>query len=175
MFIEETIPVAVLQDIEHEDHSKDDEETCTYERQNDAFKPTKSGNNQLIAQTITNAFAQANKNELLSGIPIPAFGITPDKLYIFAYDCKNDVLLKKVDGLRIFDSTTIVMLWLYLNFSIFMKKKITDLKEHPKLCEYKAKFLSEYVKRLYSEVRSCVVSFTNPHDEEPDVLREIEA
>ena len=52
---------------------------------------------RIIAETTTNAFSQINLTKTLTGWPIPTFGCTIDKVVVFMYDPKNDVLLQSTD------------------------------------------------------------------------------
>lgn len=56
---------------------------------------------QLIAQTITNAFSQVNRTPALSGWLIPTIGCTLDHVTALVYDPKNNVLLQSVDQIPI--------------------------------------------------------------------------
>lgn len=56
---------------------------------------------QIIAEAITNAFTQVNRNKALSGWLIPTFGCTLDHIVVFLYDPKNDVLLQLIHKLSI--------------------------------------------------------------------------
>lgn len=113
---------------------------------------------QLIAETITNAFAQTNVNTDLLGLPIPAFGCLLDKIYVYSYDCRSDILLKKINVLKIDEENltpvTIVKIWLYIHFSLFMRSDLTDLDQHQDLRDYTANFLScnENITRFYSKL-----------------------
>lgn len=86
---------------------------------------------QIIAQTITNAFAELNENKELSGWLIPTFGCTKDDLVVFLYDPKNDVLLQCESEIPIWVGNTlslnaIIQVWMLLNFPIFTKKNLAD-------------------------------------------------
>ncbi|XP_033731067.1 uncharacterized protein LOC117320616 [Pecten maximus] len=153
MIIKENLPVAILDVGESTADQEDEaEEGCVHDKQ-------KSGTSQLIAETITNAFAQVNSNNDHSGLPIPAFGCTPKQLSVCLYDCKNDVLLKKIIPLHLFKKTdsvsTVIMIWLYMNFRLFMRRDVTDLNAHSDLSEYQAQFFATdaNIQEFYSKVK----------------------
>ena len=87
---------------------------------------------QIIAETITNAFAQINLTKALTGWLIPTFGCTVDQVVAFMYDPKSDVLLQSMDIIscwraeKTLDLTTVVFIWMLLNFPIFMCKNLAD-------------------------------------------------
>jgi hypothetical protein len=87
---------------------------------------------QVIAQTITNAFSQVNKTPALSGWLIPTFGCTLDNVIVLFYDPKNDVLLQCVHKIPIwgrrdcFYIPSIVQIWILLNFTVFTFKDLAD-------------------------------------------------
>ncbi|XP_033763517.1 uncharacterized protein LOC117344797 [Pecten maximus] len=118
----------------------------------------------VIAETITNSFAEVNRNPAVSGLPIPAFGCTPDEILVFAYDCRNDMLLKKMVDLKLFHndvkSATIVMLWLYINFTSFMRRDVTDTLTKPFLSEFTSEFCSSrQIESCYRKVTSATPEF----------------
>ncbi|XP_033746275.1 uncharacterized protein LOC117331579 [Pecten maximus] len=84
---------------------------------------------QLIAQTITNSFAQVNENKRLSEFLIPSFGCCNNEIVIFGYDCENDVLVKKIDPIALWTEvddvwqlsiSAIVQIWMYIHFPLMM-------------------------------------------------------
>lgn len=87
---------------------------------------------QLIAETITNAFSQMNSTKALTGWPIPTIGCTIDHVVVFMYDPNNDVLLQSMEPCscwqteKILDLTTVIFIWLMLNFPIFMCKNLVN-------------------------------------------------
>ncbi|XP_078329218.1 uncharacterized protein LOC111115785 [Crassostrea virginica] len=87
---------------------------------------------QIIAETITNAFAQINLTKALTGWLIPTFGCTVDQVVAFMYDPKSDVLVQSMDIIscwraeKTLDLTTVVFIWMLLNFPIFMCKNLAD-------------------------------------------------
>ncbi|XP_069131533.1 uncharacterized protein [Argopecten irradians] len=159
MYIQDRISI-IVKNIPEDFHSKDGEDWLS--SSDDAFSIHKQSYSCLIAQTVTNGFAQVNTSAELSGLPIPSFGCCPKQISIYLYDCKNDILLKSLP-LTIFkfgqlDSSTVVMVWLYLNFSLFMNKHVSNL---PSL--RKANFLKKkWVEYLYSNVQCGLSSFPSP-------------
>lgn len=87
---------------------------------------------QIIAETITNAFAQINLTKALTGWAIPTLGCTIDQVVAFLYDPKNDVLLQSMDLIscwraeKTLDLTAVIFVWMLLNFPIFMCKNLAD-------------------------------------------------
>jgi hypothetical protein len=89
---------------------------------------------QIIAETITNAFTQVNNSKTLTGWLIPSFGCTQDHITVLLYDPKNDVLLTLASQLHIWDEInvaemslkTVVYIWMILNFTVFMHKNIAN-------------------------------------------------
>ncbi|XP_033752414.1 uncharacterized protein LOC117336140 [Pecten maximus] len=108
---------------------------------------------QILAEAVTNGFAQVNKDKnTLSHLLIPTFGATADHVSICLYDPESDCLLHSNEELDLWYSkeagklnvNTIIVIWLFLNFTIFTKKQVAalldldksgihdDLKEHLK-------------------------------------------
>lgn len=87
---------------------------------------------QIIAETITNAFAQINLTKALTGWAIPTLGCTIDQVVAFLYDPKNDVLLQSMDLIscwraeKTLDLTAVIFVWMLLNFPILMCKNLAD-------------------------------------------------
>ena len=87
---------------------------------------------QVIAEAITNAFTQIGRSKALSGWFIPSFGCTLDHVVVFLYDPKNDVLLQLAEQLPIWQQTeilsitTVVQIWMLLNFPLLMRKNIAN-------------------------------------------------
>jgi hypothetical protein len=88
---------------------------------------------KIIAETITNAFTQVNNSKALSGWLIPSFGCTLDHITVFLYDPTNDVLLQLTAQLPIWEikgkallDTTVIHIWMLLNFTVFMHKNIAN-------------------------------------------------
>ncbi|KAK3099594.1 hypothetical protein FSP39_006689 [Pinctada imbricata] len=81
---------------------------------------------QIIAGTITNAFAQVNRSKCLSGTFIPTFGCCYDYFIIVMYDPDNDVLLQS-NLIKLWgcygqlDISAVVLVWMYLNFTQFIR------------------------------------------------------
>lgn len=90
---------------------------------------------QLIAQTITNSFAQVNQNKQLSNFLIPAFGCSNKQVVIFGYDSENDILVKKIDPILLWTGTdddrwhlsvsAVVHIWMYIHFQLLMIPSLT--------------------------------------------------
>ncbi|XP_069113754.1 uncharacterized protein [Argopecten irradians] len=185
LFVYETIPVAVWSDLEDPDpdivrpdpegRDKDYEkylqkiELSVQVKKDQAYS-------QIMAQTITNGFAQTNKNELLAGIPVPTFGCTPSKIMFYAYDCKSDILLQRLFGVDFVGTHSLskaaVLVWLYLNFTLFMKKDVTNIETHPELKNFQANFCSdELIRSSYNHVKAGVkvTAFQNSSKNETHV------
>ena len=87
---------------------------------------------RVIAETITNAFVQVNRTSALSGWLIPTFSCTTEYISLFLYDPKNDILLQCLNVFPIWTKDgslnieTVVQLWMYLNFTFFMRKNFAD-------------------------------------------------
>ena len=89
---------------------------------------------QVISQTVTNAFVQVKKDTSLSGWMIPGFGCTRDEIYLFMYDPEEDILLQhsKLINLWVpttnkFDLDSVIIIWLFLNFKLFVKPDISKM------------------------------------------------
>ncbi|XP_021361986.1 uncharacterized protein LOC110455888 isoform X2 [Mizuhopecten yessoensis] len=164
MIVRGNQPVQVLQSTDPQEEVKMAVEVNKDEHLFDFISSQSSGYSQVIAETITNSFAQVNKHPSLSGLPIPAFGCTPGQILVFAYDSHNDMLLKKMVDMKLFhedvSAATIVMLWLYINFTSFMKRDITDTVRKPYLSEFKAEFCSSRsVVSCYKKAACGIVGF----------------
>ncbi|XP_069117482.1 uncharacterized protein [Argopecten irradians] len=87
---------------------------------------------QIIAEAITNGFAQVNRNEnTLSHFLIPTIAATVDHVCICLYDPLYDCLLLAEEWMKlwipqkdILDHKTIVVVWLFLNFTVFTETKM---------------------------------------------------
>ncbi|OWF43894.1 hypothetical protein KP79_PYT23765 [Mizuhopecten yessoensis] len=96
--------------------------------------------NQILAEAITNGFAQVNENKsTLSHFTIPTFGATSDHVTICLYDPENDCLLHIDDELELWldkdirrnlDPETIIIIWLFLNFTVLTKNILAAPKLH---------------------------------------------
>lgn len=81
---------------------------------------------KILSECITNGFAQVNMNKTLSGMLVPTFGCTSEYVSICLYDSANDILLHIKKPLHLWtrplpklDTVTIVVVWLFLNFTTF--------------------------------------------------------
>ncbi|XP_033757747.1 uncharacterized protein LOC117340080 [Pecten maximus] len=174
IFINQTVPVAVWSELEQpepDSYIPDSEEQwqglpsdiqeVEDKKVRDAFpetNPKSAACSRLMAQTITNAFAQVNQNEQLAGLAVPAFGCTPSNLMFYAYDCKNDVLLRKIFGVNFVHKQSLaeaaVLVWLHLNFTVFMKEDVTSIEAHPELENFKSKFcINDSIRSWYKNVK----------------------
>ena len=149
ILLNNNVAVSVISD--DEEHSDDDnpgpsapKQLCRSSSSESLCKEVKHGRHnkgsllnmnvidQIIAETITNAFAQINLTKALTGWLIPTFGCTVDQVVAFMYDPKSDVLLQSMDIIscwrteKTLDLTTVVFIWMLLNFPIFMCKNLAD-------------------------------------------------
>ncbi|XP_033752299.1 uncharacterized protein LOC117336057 isoform X1 [Pecten maximus] len=140
-----TIAVAVLKDqpnSDDEDEYNDTDEEGPPSKQrkackNDTVLLERKVLNKVLAEAITNSFAQVNIHEkTLSHFLIPTFGATSEHITICLYDSENDYLLHIKDELLLWkpigvakqlNVRTLVVIWLFLNFSIFTHKKLHTL------------------------------------------------
>ncbi|XP_069104568.1 uncharacterized protein [Argopecten irradians] len=114
---------------------------------------------QLVSETVTNAFTQVNMDDGLTGLFIPTIGCTAEHASVFLYDPVNDILLQSGELLQLWHVTpsetlisvfSTVVLWLFLNFETF---GVEDL--HDKVKLDKSRF-HEYMKnklRFYKEIQ----------------------
>lgn len=84
----------------------------------------KTDREQIIAQSIVSSFYQKRINPDYTNHMIPSIGILKDKIVVYFYDCINDVLLESSEMPYLtaqgdLVKTTIVALWLVLNFKYF--------------------------------------------------------
>jgi hypothetical protein len=158
IFLNQTVAVSVIARDQNPPDDDDDDDTNDKDDNNDASKaipgPSSSKRlrmhvdpeigidkqkntllhfnvlDQIIAEAITNAFAQVNNSKDLSGWLIPSFGCTLDRITVFLYDPKKDVLLQLATQMPLLDETnemsitTVVHIWMLLNFTVFMYKNI---------------------------------------------------
>ncbi|OWF42426.1 hypothetical protein KP79_PYT24213 [Mizuhopecten yessoensis] len=126
---------------------------------------------QILAEAITNGFAQVNMNRgSLSHFLIPTFGATPEHVTICLYDPENDYLLHIQEQLPLFfhsglitdqlDEVTVIIIWLFLNFTLFTKENISSFIDLEKSGLHKdlEEFLKFYKK---AETRINFVSQTS--------------
>ncbi|XP_069117794.1 uncharacterized protein [Argopecten irradians] len=92
---------------------------------------------KILAEAITNGFAQVNKNRsTLANFMIPTFGVTSDYVSICMYDPENDCLLHIDDELELWasrgechyqlDPVVVIIIWLILNFTVLTKKNLAS-------------------------------------------------
>ncbi|KAK3101793.1 hypothetical protein FSP39_006414 [Pinctada imbricata] len=113
---------------------------------------------QIIAEAITNAFAQVNANSLLKGLMIPSFGCTQDHIVVFLYDPENDILLQ-TNLINLFEVpgelsvVAIIEIWMYLNFAVLFKHDIAKKYkfESAKFRESVKDYLCYYEQASYQE------------------------
>ncbi|XP_033760844.1 uncharacterized protein LOC117342734 [Pecten maximus] len=122
---------------------------------------------QIVAETVTNGFAQVNMDNLLSGLFIPTIGCTAGHASIFLYDPENDILLQAGELLqlwhvspseRLLSVFSIVCLWLFLNFKTFSVK---NLKDKVKLDKSRFHEYMKYKLRFYKEIQIGMLSCTS--------------
>ncbi|XP_033740212.1 uncharacterized protein LOC117327374 [Pecten maximus] len=87
---------------------------------------------QILAEAITNGFAQLNRSRsTLLHFLIPTIGVTSDHVSVCLYDPEYDCLLLSSKRLRlwipekkILNNEIIVVIWLFLNFTVFTEQKV---------------------------------------------------
>ncbi|XP_060084854.1 uncharacterized protein LOC132564195 isoform X1 [Ylistrum balloti] len=92
---------------------------------------------QVIAEAITNGFAQVNSNRsALSHFLIPTIGTTSDHVSICLYDPENDILLYIKEQLELWSPGTkknqlnvftIIVIWIFLNFTFLTRKNFAAI------------------------------------------------
>ncbi|XP_069140907.1 uncharacterized protein [Argopecten irradians] len=92
---------------------------------------------QIFALAITNGFAQVNRTKgTLTHFLIPTIGVTSDHVSICLYDPENDYLLHSNEELELWCSegetdklnfNTVIVIWLFLNFTLFTQKQVASL------------------------------------------------
>ncbi|XP_069131447.1 uncharacterized protein [Argopecten irradians] len=133
---------------------------------------------KVVAEAITNSFAQVNTKKSLDDLFIPTFSCSSDCVSVFLYHPTKDILLESTDLLNLWNVTftenllslhTVVWLWLFLNFTTFMVSG-TQLEENVKLD--KSKF-HEYMKdrlKFYQNLETgmpfCVKEAQRPVSED---------
>ncbi|KAJ8321691.1 hypothetical protein KUTeg_000162, partial [Tegillarca granosa] len=128
ILLDQTMAVAVIDDDDGNDESSE-EEFGEPERKKTKNKKTFD---QIVSETITNAFAQVNMNNCLEGWLIQTFGCTSDFAYVFLYDPVNDLLMHSCPLLDLWPSPgtlnmrSVITLWLFLNFSTFISKNLSE-------------------------------------------------
>ena len=82
--------------------------------------------NQLQAQTIVFSFLQCKLNRLqMKNCLVPGIGISANKVKCFFYDCEEDIFLEtaelklQISDDKIISPSTVVFLWLALNYQLF--------------------------------------------------------
>lgn len=120
----------------------------------------KTDREQIIAQSIVSSFYQKRVNPDYTNHMIPSIGISKDKIVVYFYDCINDVLLESSEmpyltaqgtqGALV--KTTIVALWLVLNFKYVCSGITKGMKESG----FKSGFVQIVQEKLkyYDEVTS---------------------
>lgn len=109
--------------------SEDDSWTSVVEDklQKSKYKKLKS---QALAQGIVNAFCEVKRDKSLHDKYLPSFLATDGYIRIILYNCSSDILLlseklpiweNTEDGDVELDTTTLLQVWLFLNFEKFEK------------------------------------------------------
>lgn len=135
------------------------EEACTSDGYGNEAKiaDLKTDREQIIAQSIVSSFYQKRINPDYTDHMIPSIGISKDKIVVYFYDCINDVLLESSEmpfltaqGALV--KSTIVALWLVLNFKYFCSGITKGMKESG----FKSGFVQIVQEKLkyYDEVTS---------------------
>lgn len=130
---------------------------------------------QVMAQTIVFSFLQHKENkDLKDGFLVPGIGICAEKLIVYMYDSKKDILLESLpidifsnDGPYVLHLRAVVVLWLLLNYGDFgtaVPKKFKD---------YTSEFHNVIGKELldmysYEVKKPCHVKPTEKFEHEPD-------
>lgn len=129
---------------------------------------------KIFAESITNSFAQGNTNQLLSEYLVPTFGATSEHVTVCLYDSEHDYLFYIKQALYLwtaenkFNIVTIMIIWLFLNFTVFTKNSFHSFLHLDKssLHEDLGKFLELYKK---AETKGYDDSWT-PHLHFKDVI-----
>lgn len=126
-----TIPVKILTCDYHVTEELSDSEDSDTDSLNMEVKNglTLESKSEVLAQTITNGFAQVNHHKCHENVFVPSFACSIEEISIFAYDSKNDFLACRHDGnLILVDPVdhciplfSLVYIWMYMNFALFMK------------------------------------------------------
>ncbi|XP_033728815.1 uncharacterized protein LOC117317956 [Pecten maximus] len=102
----------------------------------DSVQPDIKVLKQIFAEAITNGFAQVNRDKnALSHFLIPTFGVTSDNVSICLYDPESDYLLLIREQHELWwldgrlDTVNLTIIWLFLNFTFFTRKKLSDVVE----------------------------------------------
>ncbi|XP_033744653.1 uncharacterized protein LOC117330468 [Pecten maximus] len=140
--VNQTVPVKVLSEEPH-DLSVDEEQLDQSDSEDsyDSITATRTPFYQrtdpiseVLAMTITNGFAQVNENNSLTNFLIPSIACSIEDVMVFTYDSQNDLLACIPEHFRLwsrtdkhhFDISSIVRIWLYLNFRTFMRPSILE-------------------------------------------------
>ena len=144
IFLDQKIPVVVLELNEDGDDETQpakkrktlSESAHERESEQNKSKPEALLNlynlDQIIAEAITNGFAQVNQNVTMSGWLIPTFACTFEHIVVFLYDSVNDVLLQTMTPTPLWSQPdvlnidAIVEIWMYLNFSLFSNPNLAE-------------------------------------------------
>lgn len=129
----------------------------------------KTEREQIIAQSIVSSFYHTMIYPDYSNHLIPSIGISKDKIVVYFYDCINDVLLESSEMPFLTEQgalvkTTIVALWLVLNFKYFCCGITKGMEES----DFKSGFVQIVQEKLkyYDEVTSPCES-RDAMEEEP--------
>ncbi|KAK3089715.1 hypothetical protein FSP39_005833 [Pinctada imbricata] len=114
---------------------------------------------QIIAETITNAFVQVTTNHCLKGRMIPTFGCSQEHVVVFLYDPEHDILLQGSDLIKLFEipehlsEKAAVEVWLFLNFSTFFHPNLAQKFKFKKSRFHSCvkKYISLYKKATYKQ------------------------
>ncbi|KAK3085979.1 hypothetical protein FSP39_011546 [Pinctada imbricata] len=122
-------------DMDNEGPSKKKQKTNDEGRDMATFYGTLQDYNvigKIIAQTVTNSFIQVNFNKDLSSLMIPAIGCTDQEFCIYLYNPEEDILLHSMRDEKFWliksklDLDAVIILWLFLNFTTFVKPKLVE-------------------------------------------------
>ena len=135
---DETQPAKKRKTFSNEERSSDSEKSA-HERRDSEQNKSKAeallnlyNLDQIIAEAITNGFAQVNQNATMSGWLIPTFACTFEHIVVFLYDSVNDVLLQTMTPTPLWSQPdvlnidVIVEIWMYLNFSLFSNPNLAE-------------------------------------------------
>lgn len=119
------VPMMVIETPQDSDAGSVHSDSSVEVKNSNNFSP--GDYSQILAQTMVFSFLQNKLNASGSeNSLVPGVGICADKLIIFLYDCKEDVLLQSTQmklfssqGEEVLSCRAVVILWLVLNYGIF--------------------------------------------------------
>ncbi|XP_069100925.1 uncharacterized protein [Argopecten irradians] len=169
-FFDEPYDLNTDEELQEKNDSKDSLDSFPETRL--GFYQSEDPISEILALTITNSFAQVNRDSSLKNGLIPSIACSMEDVMLFCYDSESDLLACVPEHFRLwsrtntqqFDLASIVRIWLYMNFRTFMLPSVSD-----RFLIEKSNFHKIAPLRHYKHYTKCGVNEFRSKDNRPRV------